>query len=130
LRINSSLETIRGFTAQTETTSRVTDSFRYEIRALQKLYGSGVIPYFGIGAAHNPSNRDSAISITNEQIVRYEDALLPSRVRIVCMSRARRTMISAPARKEVESMERLPTLNHHIVSHINEIVDRTNADRL
>ena len=84
----------------------------------------------GLLAAHDPRERDRAVGVRDQQIGRIELPDVPvERPDLLALLRPPHHDPAAVQRVVVECMQRVSEREHHVVRHVHDIRDRTNAGR-
>src|SRR5687767_911975 len=108
---------------QSQTFCRATNSDRIKLGTLQK-HSACSSSNFGILSAHDPRQCDRIVSVTDQEIVLAQLSLYGIECnKLLNASSLAHDYLAAGQTIEVEGMERLTALEHHVVRYVDNVID-------
>ena len=129
-RVDAALEAMARFGVHAVATCRPAHRARIEPRALVE-HALRVVLDLAVGAAHDAGERDGTVAVADEEIVGDELAVdAVERLHRLAFLGEPHVDLGAAHAREIERMHRVAVLEHHEIRHIDDVRDRTDAERL
>ena len=129
LRIDATLETMRRRGMQLESSGRPAN--RHWLKGCR--FDQQINRRFGnltVRATHHPTERQGRLAIPDDDHLRVKHvASMIDRFETLFLSRRSNRDPIRGNPIQIESMQRLPALHHHVVGRIDDIVDRSDPNR-
>ena len=128
--VASTFEADRGFGLEAQSLARATDRGWLKIRALQRhARRSGTD--FRASTAHDAANRRGVIRVGDDEHLLVQLSLDPvERLECFFLARPADNQASTSQTIEIERVHRLTELEHHVVGHVDDVVDGPDTSRL
>ena len=128
--VGAALEPIRCIRAQGEALARASDRHRLEVGALERDATGGGVD-LRVGTAHDTGHRLRSLGIGNDQHVLGQRPVLAIQgTEALARAGAPDTQLPTTQPVEVEGVHRVPQLEQHVVGHVDDVVDGSDAGRL
>ncbi len=130
VRVDAALEAVAGLAVEAVAAARSADAARGEVRALDEHAGGGVADLAPL-AAHDARERDGALGVGDDEIVRGERAIdAVEGAELLALGRAADDDLAAAEEGVIEGVDGVAELEHHEVGDVDDVVDGADPEAL